>query len=370
MPSRLSLTVLAARVRAGWKPTLLTLVVASAGGAAFALLGLPAPWMSGALVAVTVQVLSGVRAKLPEPLRFVCFLVLGASMGTALTPQMMHQAATWPVSMAFLALSVLGVMGAVTLFLRKVAGWSLATAYYASAPGALSAVLAMAAASNADMRRVAFAQAVRLFLLVALLTQILGRIGGAQAIPMPAGPVSTALDVAPLLLASLAGGLLAAWARIPGGILIGALAASGLLHALDWSHAQVPDALMVPAFVVLGAGVGIRFKGTTLATLKDCLLASLGAFLVALAISLACAVAAAAITGEDLGQMITAFAPGALETMTVLGFALGYDPAFMSAHHIFRFAGISVVLPLFAHLLFQAGHADEATEKDPPSKVE
>lgn len=370
MPSRLSLTVLAARMRAGWKPTLLTLAFACAGGAAFALLGLPAPWMSGALVAVTVQVLSGLRAALPEPLRFACFLVLGASMGTALTPEMMHQAASWPVSMAFLALSVVGVMGAVTLFLRKVAGWSLATAYYASAPGALSAVLAMAAASQADMRRVAFAQAVRLFLLVALLTQILGRIGGAQALPLPAGPASAPLDVALLLLASLAGGLLAARARIPGGMLIGALGASGLLHALDWSHAEVPDALMVPAFVVLGAGVGIRFKGTTLATLRDCLLASLGAFLVALAISLACAVAAAAITGEDMGKMITAFAPGALETMTVLGFALGYDPAFMSAHHIFRFAGLSVVLPVFAHFLFQAGHPREETEKDPSSPMD
>lgn len=357
-------------IRAGLRPTLITLACASAGGLAFFILGLPAPWMSGALVAVTVQVLAGAPAKLPEPLRFACFLVLGASMGTALTPDMIRQAATWPVSMALLGLSVVGVMGAVTLFLRKVAGWSLATAYYASAPGALSAVLAMAAASDADMRRVAFAQAVRLFLLVALLTQVLGRAGGGAAMAVPADPLSAPLDVALLLLASLGGGLLAARARIPGGILIGALAASGLLHALGWSEARVPDGLMVPAFVVLGAGVGIRFRGTTLATLKDCLLASLGAFVVAMAVSLACAVAAAALTGEDLGKMITAFAPGALETMTVLGFALGYDPAFMSAHHIFRFAGLSVLLPLMAHLLFQAGHKDEQPQERPPANAE
>ncbi|WP_127088871.1 AbrB family transcriptional regulator [Aquabacter cavernae] len=358
MPRRFSFTALRTRFRVALKPTLLTLAVASAGAIGFFLLGLPAPWMSGALVAVTVQALSGAPSRLPEPLRFACFLVLGASMGTALTPDMLRQAATWPVSMGFLALSVVGVMGAVTLFLRKVAGWSLATAYYASAPGALSAVLAMAAASEADMRRVAFAQAVRLFLLVALLTQILGRVGSVDMsapVAMPAGTASSVLEVALLLLASLAGGLLAARARIPGGMLIGALAASALLHAMDWSHAQIPDLLMVPAFVILGAGVGVRFKGTTLATLKDCLLASLGAFVVALAISLACALAAAAVTGEDAGKMITAFAPGALETMTVLGFALGYDPAFMSAHHIFRFAGLSVALPVFAHLLFQVG---------------
>ncbi len=363
MPRRFPLAL----VRAGLKPTLLTLTCATAGAIVFALLGLPAPWMSGALVAVTIQVLAGAPAKLPEPLRFACFLVLGASMGAALTPDMIRQAATWPISMGLLGLSVVGVMVSVTLFLRKVAGWSLATAYYASAPGALSAVLAMAAASEADMRRVAFAQALRLFLLVALLTQILGRLKTGEIAPLPsegAGLLGAAslLEVAILLAASLVGGLLAARARIPGGILIGALAASGLLHAFGWSRAGLPDVLMVPAFVILGAGVGIRFRGTTMETLKACLFASLGAFLVAMAVSVACALAAAALTGEDAGKMITAFAPGALETMTVLGFALGYDPAFMSAHHIFRFAGLSILLPLIAHLLFQARPSDPPAE--------
>ncbi len=334
-------------------PALATLVTAGAGGLAFAVLGLPAPWMCGALVAVTVLTLCGAPARLPEPLRFACFTVLGCSMGTALTPEMMQKAVTWPVSMSFLALSIVGVMAFVTLFLRKVAGWNLATAYYASVPGALSAVIAMAQASDADMRRVAFAQAMRLFLLVALLTQILG--GASGPAPVAAPVLSPLPDLAVLLLASFAGSLLAQKARIPGGVLVGALMASGLLHAFGLSHAVVPDILMVPAFVVLGAGVGIRFRGTTLATLRDCLTASLGAFIVAMAVSLACAFAAAWVTGEDVGKMVTAFAPGALETMTVLGYALGYDPAFMSAHHIFRFAGLSVALPVIAHLLFQAG---------------
>lgn len=348
--------------RAALRASALTLGAAAAGGAAFTALSLPAPWMSGALVAVTLLALSGGPTRIPERLRFACFTVLGCSMGTALTPDMMAKAATWPVSMGFLALSVLGVMVSVTLFLRKVAGWNLATAYYSSAPGALSAVIAMAQNSDADMRRVAFAQALRLFLLVALLTQILGRTGGADmAGPVAVAPALTPLpDLLILLAASFAGSLLAQKARIPGGVLVGALAASGLLHALDLSHARIPDLMMVPAFIVLGAGVGIRFRGTTLRTLRDCLFASLGAFVVAMAVSLGCAFAAAWVTGEDAGKMVTAFAPGALETMTVLGYALGYDPAFMSAHHIFRFAGLSVALPVLAHLLFQAGHPPKA----------
>ncbi|TCT05947.1 AbrB family transcriptional regulator [Aquabacter spiritensis] len=345
------------RWRAALVPTLLTLGVATLGGIAFFLLALPAPWMSGALLATTALALSGAPVRVPEALRFVCFLILGCSMGTALTPGMLGQAATWPVSMACLALSLVGVMAGVTVFLMRVAGWSRETAFYASAPGALAAVLSLASASGADMRRVAFAQGVRLFLLVALLTQLLGT-GGTRGPAFAPPPASPLLDIGLLLAASLAGGLLFARLRVPGGILVGALAASGALHASGLSDAQIPDALMVPSFLVLGAGVGVRFRGTTRATLRDCLFASLGAFVVAMAVSVACALLAAWLTGEDAGKLITAFAPGALETMTVLGFALGYDPAFMSAHHIFRFAGLSVVLPLVAHLLFQARPKD------------
>lgn len=340
--------------RAALVPTLSTLAAGALGGLAFQALNFPAPWMSGALIGATALVLCKRPAMMPEPLRFLCFLILGSSMGTALSPDMLAQAATWPVSMTFLALSIAGVMCGVTLFLMKVAKWNLATAFYASAPGALSAVIAMAATSEADMRRVAFAQALRIFLLVALLTQILGNAGAGRGPVMAAPPASSLADIAILLLTSLAGGLIAAKLRIPGGLLVGALAGSAVLHAAGFSDARLPDMLLVPAFIVLGSSVGIRFQGTTWATLRDCLLASLGAFLVAMAVSVACALAAAWLTGDDPGKLVTAFAPGALETMTVLGFALGYDPAFMSAHHIFRFAGISVALPLLAHLMFQA----------------
>ncbi len=344
-----------ALVRAALVPTLVTLGAGALGGFALYAFNFPAAWMSGALVATTIVTLCGAPTLVPEPVRFVCFLLLGTSMGTALTPDMLTQASNWPISMGFLALSVAGVMGGVTLFLMRVAKWDLETSFYASAPGALAATLAMASASGADMRRVAFAQAIRLFLLVAVLTQVLGSVNaGPHGAAVVVSTPSSLVDLAILVLVGLACGLVAAWLRVPGGVMVGALFGSAALHASGLSDAHLPNILLIPCFVVLGSTVGIRFQGTTLATLRECLLASLGAFLVAITVSVVCAIAAAWATGEDVGKLVTAFAPGALETMTVLGFALGYDPAFMSAHHIFRFAGLSVALPLLAHLLFQS----------------
>lgn len=331
-----------------------TLGAGGLGGLVFALLGLPAAWISGSLVATIGLALAGVRIDVPEWLRFPAFVVLGTSMGTMLTPDTFARAATWPVSMACLGLSVLGTMVGGTLFLTRVAGWSRESAFWASAPGAFGTVVAMAADTAADLRQVAFAQTLRLFLLVAALPNVLAALGLTAGGVPPLPHVSTLGEIAVLVLACTGAALVATRLRLPGGLILGALAGSALLHASGLSTAVLPSGVLIPAFVVLGGSVGVRFVGTSLATIRAYLLASLGAFLVAVAISTLFAMLAAWLTGEDLGKLVTAFAPGALEAMTALGFAMGYDPAFMSAHHLFRFAGLSVALPVAARLMFAA----------------
>ncbi|MEP9350959.1 AbrB family transcriptional regulator [Xanthobacter sp. KR7-225] len=337
------------------RASLLTLAAGGLGGFAFHLLGLPAAWISGALLLTLALALAQVEVQVPKPIEIASYIVLGTSMGTALTPDLVAQAVTWPISMAFLTVSVFCTMAGSMLYFRYLARWSLETAFYASAPGAFSAVVGMAAESGADLRRVAFAQTVRLFLLVAALPNILGATGlttAQVAAPAQRGGV---MEVALLLLAGTVCGLLAGRVRMPGGVIVGALLASAGLHLAGLSTATLPPALLVPAFVVLGCNVGVRFRGTSLRTVREMTVVSVVAFVVAASISAVFALIAAVVTRDDPGKLLTAFAPGALEAMTALGFALGYDPAFMSAHHLFRFAGLSVALPLVARLLFAVG---------------
>lgn len=355
------------RVRAAVAATV-TLAAGAAGGLVFAVLGLPAAWISGSLVVTIALAVANVRIDVPEWLRVPAFVVLGASMGTALTPETFARAATWPVSMACLGASVLGTMAGGTLFLTRVAGWSRETAFWASAPGAFGTVVAMAADTRADLRKVAFAQALRLFLLVAALPNVLGALGLTAGGLAPPPHVSSPWAVAVLLAVCTATGLLATRLKVPGGLILGALAGSAALHASGASDAVLPPEMLIPAFVILGASVGVRFLGTTLGTIRAYFLASLGAFLVAVAISTVFAVIAAWLTGDDLGKLVTAFAPGALEAMTALGFALGYDPAFMSAHHLFRFAGLSVALPVAARLMFAAAEEVDAVGEEEHTK--
>lgn len=343
-----------------------TLAAGAAGGAVFAALGLPAAWISGALVFTIVLAVAGVPVAVPEWVRFLSYTVLGTSMGTVLTPDMLAQAGSWPVSMACLAASVVGTMAGGMLFLTRVGGWAPETAFYASAPGAFSAVIVMAEERGVDLRQVAFAQTLRLFLLVAALPNVLAASGLAGGGLPPQPHVSALADVAILFAVSAACGLAASALKLPGGLILGALAGSAALHMGGWSDALVPRSLLLPAFVGLGAGVGARFLGTSLASIRSYFWVSLGAFLVAIAVATVFATLAAALTGDDFGKLLTAFSPGALEAMTALGFAMGYDPAFMSAHHLFRFAGLSVALPVAAHLLFTLERGGQ--NGDPPPR--
>jgi membrane AbrB-like protein len=244
------------------------------------------------------------------------------------------------------------VTGASYLYLRRVAGWDRASAYFGSVPGALTMTLAVAETSPADMRQVSLCQTIRLFMLVAVLPLMVAavepgadRVIGAPVIDDPA-PLVLLLAVGSL--GAMAGVLL----KIPSGLLLGAFVAAGLLHGSGIVAGQMPPYVQVPAFVVLGAMLGLRFAGTGWRVLFSMLAAGLGAFAVATATATIGAIAVARALGIPEGQVLVAFAPGGLEAMVILAFVLAVDPAFVAAHHLARFLAMIFVIPVVGPLVY------------------
>lgn len=338
-----------------------TLVLAFAGGSLFAWLAMPAGWLSGALVATALAALLGAPVGVEANMRLGIYIVLGTSMGSSITPDTLSGITNWPVTMAVLAASVPVMMVAVIAYLEKVAGWDRRSAFFAAAPGALSTVLIMAESSGADSRRVVFGQSLRLFVLVALLPAAIGGLGHQPAGTLPINPVVP--DLASFFISlgvGILGGLVAERIRFPGGAMVGAMLASAMVHGFGLIEGRLPDIFLIVGFVVLGANTGSRFAGTRLETLRSFLVDSLVALLIATVVALAFAVLGAWLADEPLPKVLVAYIPGALEAMTIMAFVLGMDPAFVAAHHLVRFLGLALAIPLIARLFF--GRAEIPSE--------
>jgi membrane AbrB-like protein len=324
--------------------TLVTLAIAAVGGSVFGLLGLPAGWMTGAMTAVAVAGMAKVRVDVPAPLQTVLFVLIGSILGTSVSPELVSELRHWPISLAILFVNVLAVQLAVEFFLRRFYRWDEQTAFFAAVPGLTSYVLALALPTRADISRIAVSQTIRVFLLVLIMPNILSFVGGTAA--STAQAVAGPLDVAGTLAAGAVGGFLMRYTGIPAAPMMGAMLGSGLLHGFGILHGGLPLYVQVPVYISLGAMIGIRFSGTSPQTLATMLLPSLGSFAVGMIVAALGALVTGLLVAVPASQLLLAFAPGGIDVMTAVAFALNLDAAFVAGHQLARFLAITIYTPI------------------------
>jgi uncharacterized protein len=324
------------------------IAVATLGGWLFHVFGVPAAWLSGAVVAVTVWSALGYARPMPRPMVDAAMLVSGVTMGAGVTPEAIAAVTRYPLSLAALAVAVVAVTWASMLWLTRVSGWRREDALLASTPGALSTVLAIAADRNAAVGAIAIVQASRLLILVTLLPSLLVFLGGGDGTRLlgEGQPIASPWGLLLMLLGGLAfGRLLEGWG-VAAPILLGGTVVSSGLHAIGWTPGVVPPVLATIGLVLIGLFIGERFRTLDATMLRRTMPAALGSFAIGMLVATAFASAAAALAGVGLADALVAFAPGGLEAMMVLALVLGLDPLYVGIHHLTRFLGIGVALPI------------------------
>lgn len=125
----------------------------------------------------------------------------------------------------------------------------------------------------------------------------------------------------------------------------------------------MPGPLLIVSFILTGALIGSRFAGITrkefvtaakggvIATGMTVAIVSLVTWLVSLLVDM------------PYGQLWLGLSPGALEGMGALGIALGYDTAFIAAHHVIRLLMLSFAIPLVVVVIKRREAATIASEK-------
>lgn len=353
------------------RDTAIGLAIGTAGGLLCWALHIPAPWLAGSMVFGIVAIFSGVRLGMPDWLRALSFIFLGIQTGTSVSWDTVDRAVHWPISIAFLGLTVVAVTWVCTLYYVKRSKWDKATALFASLPGALSLVLLLASGTRADMRRVTIAQCIRLFFLVAALPSVIVWLSPPEQVMGGPGVIGSLWEIALVVVVSTAAGYALEWVKVPAGLMLGPMLASAALELSGLIHGAAPNAVLIPANIVLGVMIASRFANFSLGELLEALKEGFSGFLIALLIAMAGAGIAAWAAGLPFALTLLAFSPGGLDAMTIMAFALDMDPAYVGAHQMARYIGLALLMPaVTAYVLKRMGVHGTVTVPEVPSKLE
>lgn len=337
-------------------PMLRSLGVGAMGGLVFQLAGMPLAWMLGPLVTNLVVSVRGVEVRIPEWLRELFLGVLGLVLGSQVTPALAHRVLDWPISAALLLLGVFCSTALAAAWYRY-CGFDRVSAWFASAPGAMTAMVLMADKVGGDPQRISVAQSLRVILVILILPPLFWAFEDAG--PSVATSVDQPRDIWLLLILPLIVPL-GRWLRLPTPALLAPLFVAVALGIGDIASLHLPGWGMNTMLWVLGSAIGSRFKGLSGKRL--------GRYVWQAGIATALALAVLAVFAELIHQAVgvprdvalLALAPGGIGEMAIVAVALGLDPMFVAFHHLLRMVALMIVAPLWARWLGRHAHDDRS----------
>jgi membrane AbrB-like protein len=346
-----ALTTFAVPSRTKTLNVLETLVIGSAGGVLFLWANLPGGLISGAMISVGIAAIAGRPLSLPPIMTQTVLVLLGISLGSLVSWQLLQHMSAYPLSIGLLALATFCSTFGSSLYLQRVHGWDQTSAFLAGSPGALSQIIILAAEKGADVPAIAVVSTVRVIILTAALPLLLALTGLAPASPpIAAATVASPLELVELIAAAMAAALLLRLIKFPASWMFGAMIGSIVLHGTGLVEGGLPPWLRGIALVGIGSLIGTRFARMKTRVLLSHVNAALGSFAIAIIISAVFVAVIALTTHVRFADIIVAFAPGAMDAMLALALTLHIDPIFVGAHHLSRFVFVTIAMPGIVHL--------------------
>ena len=328
-----------------------TLAIGTIGGLLFLVTGLPGGLITGAMLAVGSAAMLGRSMAVPAHLTQAVLVLLGISLGSLMSRQLLQHVGAYPVTIGLLALATFCTTFGSSYYLQRMHGWDRTSAFLAASPGALSQIALLAIEKGADMPAIAVVQTLRVIILTAALPLILVATGlTSSSAPALTMTVASPLGLVGLIGASVAVSLVLRMMNFPASWLFGAMIGSSVLHGAGLIDGGLPPLVRGIALIGIGTLIGSRFSRMRTSTLLRHLTAGLGSFAIAILISAVFVTLVAWTTNVRFADVLVAYAPGAMDAMLALALTLHIDPIFVGAHHLSRFIFVTIATPGIVHL--------------------
>lgn len=332
-----------------WMPYIAACAAAVIGATVFMSIGFPVAPLTGSALGVSLACMLGAKAYMPHLIRNSLLLVLGINIGSAVSPAALSAAATWPLSIAILTLSmamsmIIGSLGLVRWF-----SYDRKSAFLATCPGHLSFVIGMAGDDGLDVSAIAVAQSIRVLAITIFVPLILGQ--AAPAVAEQSESLSH-LILGLMIILSIGVGFGFKALYFPAPFLLAGMAISGISHGAGWVEGRLNPTLLTICLIGMGLLIGSRFSGVGWHSLRKALVAGLWVTCVNGITTGGAVILSAFLLGLGAPLLIAAYSPGGIEAMAAISMVLGLSPTFVAAHHVARLAILSVTIPLAYKFIF------------------
>ncbi|MFD8963567.1 AbrB family transcriptional regulator [Streptomyces sp. NPDC059568] len=344
-----------------------------AAGLVASALGVPSPFLlASVLVGVVLALSGGVRDRLPGPANRSSQALVGALMGSHLTPSALMSAAPAALPLTAVTAATIALSVAVAWLLARGRRISRPSAVLGMMPGGSAASVASADELNADARLVAFIQYLRVGLVATTAPLAAhwmsaasaagppgggpGHRAGPGLFPLVAGP-DQATGLLTLAAVSVFGVRAGRRLRLPTPALIGPMLAALVATMSGVIPPFAPAGVLQDiVFVLVGMDVGVRFTGEAVRRVRR-LLPSILAGMVA--VCLGCAGLAwifAKVTGTPVIDAYLATTPGGINAVLAAAVTSHGDVALVSTVQSLRLLVVVLMTPLIIRRLTPSNH--------------
>ncbi len=334
-------------IRSTHVPTvLIALAIGAVGGFLAQYLGLPLPFLIGALATGTVATLLGFQPfdrplGLPNWLRNCFVPIIGVAIGAAVTPDLLENLVRWGPSLIAVALFTPVAHVVAYICARRIGKIDKATALFGTAPGGLIEAVVMGEEAGGNLATLTALQFLRLILCIVLIPLGFWLITGAQ-VGSAGGAViggDTTLrqtDWLVLGICAILGMIFGKGLKLPAGIITGPILFSGAAHLIGWVEGAPPGWLIAVTQLVIGTSLGGRFAGQSVETLLGALKSTVVSVLAIFVLAGLLAWPLAPLVGESWQAVFLAFAPGGVAEMVLIALSLEISVIYVTVHHILR----------------------------------
>lgn len=244
------------------KPLILGFLIALVGAITANAVGMPIPWLLGALIPTVIARVNGVNICSHAIFRKGGQWLLGISLGLYFTVDTLNILKTliFPILVSCLFVLFLGLFGSFILY--KIGKVDYKTAFFSSTIGGASEMVVLAERNHASQQLTASAHSLRILivtLFIPLAYKLLDIHGNVTENTFITATFS-AQGLMILLVSTLITGIIFEKIRVPNAFILGSIAVTALLTANEINLSNVPPTLQHLSQILIGWSLGSNYR--------------------------------------------------------------------------------------------------------------